>query len=114
MIPNERVDDDGNVLLNRGCGEHSGRWFFEEFWLDDSSCCRATVEYHAQWDNEMRTFRIADAEVSNIIFFGDDGEELEVGLAQQEFVAECKTNIVKHFMESCLDDVHTFEMGELA
>ena len=114
MIPNQRVDDNGNVLLNRGTGKQPGVWLFDEFWIDDSSCCSATVRYEATWDSELKTFTISDPEVSEISFFDDDGEDLEVGPKQQPFVDQCKKNILDHFMDSCIDDVIGFEMGELA
>ena len=114
MIPNKRVCVDGEVLINRGAGLRPGVWLFDPYWVHDSGMAEVTVAYDAVWNRETEAFDISDTHITGYKVYDDDGEVIECGLHEGEFVDAFGREIIDHFLSSCLEDVHVFEMGELA
>jgi len=114
VIPNNRVGVDGSVLINRGVGLRPGVWLFDPYWVDDSGMAEVTVAYEAVWNRDTSAFDISDAHIAEYKVYDDDGEVIETGLLDGKFVQEFGREVIDHFVSSCLEDVHVFEMGELA
>ncbi|TXH50307.1 MAG: hypothetical protein E6Q97_20770 [Desulfurellales bacterium] len=115
-------------LMNKGTGESSGVWLFEEFMFADSVFGRAVVEYDAiakripSADREVRAFfstpyeiEISDATVAKWTVFDDDGnavlEHFNCGINKIDRDA-IETQILEAFKD-VEDEVKNFEMGLL-
>ncbi len=114
--------------MNRGTGESSGVWVFEEFMFADSVFGRAVVEYDAtavrmkREDREERALlsppyemQISDARVTKWTVFDDDGnavmEHFNCGMNPIDR-ASIENQILEAF-KSIEDEVRNFEMGLL-
>ena len=86
--------------MNRGTGERSGVWIFEEFMFADSVFGRAVVEYDAnaiRVKNEDREvgalmsapyeMKISGAKVTFFEIFNDDGEQVCSATFTDNFIA---------------------------
>lgn len=64
--------------MNRGCGNGSGRWLFEEFMFSDSVFGRVEIEYTPNHyiEREDRWTEIDDAQVASLVVFDDDGNDV--------------------------------------
>lgn len=99
---------------NRGCGDGSGRWLFEEFMFNDSSFGKAAVEYgfsshpippaDRTLHGPIFEPEIHDgAEVVECVVFDDDGNEITVSAEDldvlKKFVLEAfeddKDNVIE-------------------
>lgn len=67
--------------MNRGCGNGSGRWLFEEFMWSDSVFGRVEIEYsvkHVNIPHEELLTECNDVEVTYLVVYDDDGNEVPV------------------------------------
>jgi len=107
--------------MNRGCGERSGRWTFEEFMFTESTFGSAVVEYEFLWTPPHRaddalfapgmnfgTFEVFSPVVKEIVVFDDDGNSIPLTPAAEE---ECRKIVLDAF-EMIHGDVQEFE-GDL-
>lgn len=124
--------------MNRGTGERSGVWIFEEFMFADSVFGRAVVEYDANAvrvkseDREVRALmsapyemQISGAKVTFFEVFNDDGDVVASVTFTDSLVLVCPSLLsletaVQMFVDSILSafaavesEVISFEMGLL-
>lgn len=121
--------------MNKGCGESSGVWVFEEFMFADSVFGRAVVEYDAvavrmkSEDREMRSLmslpyeiQISAAKVKEIEVFNDDGdccwrlsgvENLPIPTTSDNILRIRLVQDVLAAFRAVVDEVLNFEMGML-
>ena len=107
---------------NKGRGETSGRWEFEEYEFCPGVFGRGVVEYTSiakrvkSADREVRAFfslpyeiEISDPVAMDIVIFNDDGEEIELDEDSRRAAAEA----LKVAFQVAKNDVVDFEMGLL-
>lgn len=124
--------------MNRGTGERSGVWIFEEFMFADSVFGRAVVEYDAnaiRVKNEDREvgalmsapyeMKISGAKVTFFEIFNDDGEQVCSATFTDSLILVCPSTLslngdIQTFVDSILSafaavesEVISFEMGLL-
>jgi len=107
---------------NKGRGETSGRWEFEEYEFCPGVFGRGVVEYTStarrikSVDREVRAFlsmpyeiEISDPVVKEVVIFNDDGDEIQLNVDDARAAAEA----LKVAFEIAKNDVVDFEMGLL-
>lgn len=107
---------------NKGRGETSGRWEFEEFEFCPGVFGRGVIEYTSiakrikSADREVRAFfslpyeiEISDPVAKDIVIFNDEGETI----ALDENDARAAAEALKVAFEIAKSDVVDFEMGLL-
>lgn len=107
--------------MNKGCGERSGRWVFEEFMFTDSTFGSAAVEYEWHFTPPHKTddelfapgmnrgdFEVFNPVVKDIVVFDDDGNSIPLNA---QAIEECQKIVLDAF-SMIHRDVQDFE-GEL-
>lgn len=101
--------------MNRGCGNGSGRWLFEEFMISDSVFGRVEIEYRVShykeihMDRTERVTEIDDVQVASLVVYDDDGNEVPVS---PEDYAKLSQIAIEAFVE-VRDDVIDYERERL-
>ena len=105
--------------MNRGCGDTSGRWLFEEFMFADNVFGSAAVEYQFQYHRPDRRddklfgpggnngeVEIWEPVVKDVVVVDDDGNAIPLS---DDAVRELEAIVLEAF-EADKDNVVQFEM----
>lgn len=112
MIPARRLE------MNRGYGDSSGKWVFDDILFEDSLIGKACVSYdfHVSRDTDRGVFDplldsvIANPRVDSICVFDDNGEELPV----PDSVLSQMVAVVLELFASIENEVREYELTRMA
>lgn len=98
--------------MNRGCGNGSGRWLFEEFMFSDCVFGRVEIEYTPAGsldEDKWKVIEILMPEVKSLVVFDDDGND--VPLSPEDY-ARLSQIAIEAFV-AVRDDVIDYERERL-